>query len=272
IRDLEAFNSDWQERREIRSLLERTLKLFPFPSFPSVQEAFESVQQRLEKAVFSRIAVRTLCYQVVEKWDRIGRDLHERNWSDLRDPWQAALDAWREACGRAEEFHDELTRRRDACDSFLRWIASGQISAFALTEPSAGSDTARLVTRAVLRSVPIEEQAACSSLFAPVGATGPRILLDARRLEFQDCVARYRWSASAEPAVIHFDEYDYETDQVKRRFFECEGRKVYFDDIGQLRRRDDRLWYDYWEVTGGKMWITKGRFGRVVVLYARTRA
>jgi electron transfer flavoprotein-quinone oxidoreductase len=270
IRELEAFNTDWQERKEIQSLLERALKLFPFPSLPSIQEAFESIQHRLEKAVFFRIAVRTLCHQVVETWDRIGRALHERNWSGMRDPWQAALDAWREACGRAEEFHDELTRRRDACDLFLRWIANGQISAFALTEPSAGSDTARLVTRAALRSVPVEEQSNGSFLFVPLGTTEPRILLDARRMEFQDRVARYRWSASAEPAVIRFDEYDYETDQVKKRFFECEGRKVYFDDIGQLRRRDDRPWYDYWEVTGGKMWITNGRLVGVMCLYART--
>ncbi len=100
--------------------------------------------------------------------------------------------------------------------------------------------------------------------------TEPRILLDARRVEFRDRVPHYRWSASAEPAPIRFDEYDYETDQVKKRFFECEGRKIYFTDIAQLRRRDDRHWYDYWELTGGKMWITNGRLAGVMCLYART--
>ncbi|HEV2946811.1 MAG TPA: acyl-CoA dehydrogenase family protein [Gemmataceae bacterium] len=270
LRALETFIGDWQARKEIQSFLEPSLKLFVFPSLSPIQEAFQSIQHRLEKAVFSPIAVRTLCYHFLEEWNQAGRYLRERDWPGMRVHWQTALDAWREACGRAEEFHDELTRRRNACDLFLRWVASGHISAFALTEPSAGSDTARLTTRAILRSVPVEEQPDGYFQFVPFGMTEPRILLDARRVEFHDRAARYRWSASAEPAAIRFDEYDYETDHVKKRFFECEGRRVYFTDIAQLRRRDDRLWYDYWEITGGKMWITNGLLAGVMCLYART--
>src|SRR5438034_1206685 len=38
----------------------------------------------------------------------------------------------------------------------------------------------------------------------------------------------------------------------------------------QLREREGRLWYDYWELTGAKMWITNGRMAGVMCLYAKT--
>src|SRR5439155_21499124 len=136
---------------------------------------------------------------------------------------------WIDGCNRVKEYQGELTRRRQACDLFLQWVSSGQISAFALTEPSAGSDTVRLATRAKLRSVPVEEQADGSFRFIPAGAPSPsplpregegkseraggkehRVVLDAQRLEFRDRKPYYRWSG-AETVPLCFDEYDYET-------------------------------------------------------------
>src|SRR5262249_32853544 len=103
--------------------------------------------------------------------------------------------AWGDACGRAAELHAELGRRREAYDLFLRWVASGQISAFALTEPSAGSGTARVATRARLHSVPVEVEADGGLRVIPAGGKEPRYLLDARRLEF-----RWEGEAPAEPS------------------------------------------------------------------------
>jgi len=170
------------------------------------------------------------------------------------------------------DLKEELGRRREAADLFLRWVASGQISAFALTEPAAGSDTARVATRARLRQVPVEVEEDGVFRFVPVGGKEPRRLLDARRLEFgaKPQATCYRYADTAEPAVIHFDEYDYETDACKKRYFVADGRRVYFDDIAQLRERQGRLWYDYWELTGAKMWITNGRVMGIMVLYAKT--
>jgi electron transfer flavoprotein-quinone oxidoreductase len=173
------------------------------------------------------------------------------------------------------DFGEELSRRREAYDLFLRWVASGQISGFALTEPSAGSDTARVATRAHLRSVPVETRADGVLHFVPQGGKEIRYLLDARRLEFRATGdgprAFYRWSDTAEPALIHFDEYDYETDDPRRmRYYDHGSRRVYFTDIAQLRERDGRLWYDYWELSGAKMWITNGRIAGILCLYAKT--
>src|SRR5439155_803878 len=103
----------------------------------------------------------------------------------MRTRLEEALAAWRDGCGRAAEMLDELGRRRQACDLFLRWVAAGQISAFALTEPSAGSDTARVATRAKLRSVPVERESDGVYRFVPAGGKEPRILLDAKSLEFR---------------------------------------------------------------------------------------
>src|SRR5207302_2895393 len=105
--------------------------------------------------------------------------------------------------------------------------------------------------------------------------------LDARRLEFRSAAvdgraelrAFYRWSDTAEPALLHFEEYDYETDDPRRqRYYDHGGRRVHFTDVAQLRRRDGKLWYDYWELNGAKMWITNGRMCGILCLYAKTEA
>jgi alkylation response protein AidB-like acyl-CoA dehydrogenase len=103
--------------------------------------------------------------------------------------------------------------------------------------------------------------------FVPFGAKEPRRLIDARRLTFGGGA---KPQAAYGEDVIHFDEYDYETDVSKKRYFVRGGRRVYFDDIAQLRERDGKLWYAYWELTGAKMWITNGRVMGVMALYAKT--
>ena len=49
----------------------------------------------------------------------------------------------------------ELDRRAEAHKLFLRLISAGQISAFALTEPNAGSDSGGIQTRAELKRVEV---------------------------------------------------------------------------------------------------------------------
>jgi electron transfer flavoprotein alpha subunit len=40
--------------------------------------------------------------------------------------------------------------------------------------------------------------------------------------------------------------------------------------LAVLRDREGKLWYDYWELTGAKMWITNGRMAGIMALYAKT--
>jgi alkylation response protein AidB-like acyl-CoA dehydrogenase/flavin-dependent dehydrogenase/electron transfer flavoprotein alpha subunit/ferredoxin-like protein FixX len=198
-------------------------------------------------------------------------------WSKIKgdsdDParWQAAAEAWRAVGQRALELKSELELRQKACDLFLSWVACGQISAFALTEPGAGSDTARVATRAIRRSVPLRLLDEGLYEFRCAVDGKPRTLLDARRLVFQDRRAHYRWSDQSPPAEIFFDEYDYETDRPDAlRYFTRNGARTHFHDIAFIRVRAGQPCYDYWEMTGAKMWITNGRIAGLMALYAKT--
>lgn len=183
---------------------------------------------------------------------------------------ETARPAWRAGCAAVVDLHAELGRRLESCDLALRWIASGQISAFALTEPSAGSDTARVATRARLCQVPVEQDIGGAYRFTPAAGGGWRRVLDSRRLRFDPDGVFYQW-ADNQASRIRFDEYDYETDDPRRqRYYEANGERIYFTDIALLRERDGRLWYDYWELTGAKMWITNGRMCGIMALYAKT--
>jgi electron transfer flavoprotein-quinone oxidoreductase len=279
-KELAAFAADTATQNEVRERLRQLAALLESASGgPDATTAYQELQKKLQDSVLGKPILRVLAHCFVPLWQEAGRAGLAYDLAGMRARLREAETAWQEACGRTAELLDELTRRRQAADLFLRWVAAGQISAFALTEPSAGSDTARVATRARLRSVPVEDAGAGVYRFVPAGGKEPRILLDADRLEFrsaeQDGSAQprafYRWSDSAEPAAIRFDEYDYEMDDPHRmRYFERAGGKVQFTDIAQLRRREGSLWYDYWELNGAKMWITNGRVCGIMCLYAKT--
>lgn len=286
-KDVAPFVGDPALQKDITARLERLLYLVPYGNTKRIAKALQELQQRLDETVFARGALKALAHKFTAVWPRVVRAAQEPDIKPLADLVKQALVCWKDACDHAEEYHAELGRRREACDLFLRWVAAGQISGFALTEPSAGSDTARVATRARLRSVPVEREPDGVLRFVPFESNEPRYLLDARRLEFRavaggsapdsakapaaDLGAHYRWSDDAEPSLLHFDEYDYETDDPGRsRYYDHGGRRVHFTDIAQLRERDGKLWYDYWELTGAKMWITNGRIMGVMCLYAKT--
>src|SRR5262249_43632712 len=126
-------------------------------------------------------------------------------------------------------------------------------------------------TRARRRAVPVDRESDGAFRFVPWGQKDARYVLDAKRLEFRPDGVTYRWSDSAEPSRICFDEYDYETDDPRKtRYYQHGNRRIHFTDIAQLRERGGKLWYDYWEMTGAKMWITNGRMAGIFCLYAKT--
>ncbi|HYT90677.1 MAG TPA: acyl-CoA dehydrogenase family protein, partial [Gemmataceae bacterium] len=268
----------------MRDRLQKLLALFgsgpsssPIAAGALVDAAYREMQKRLEETVLGRPVLRVLAHRFLRAWQEAGKAGRAFDLAAMRTRLQEAIALWQEACGQAPTLLDEMKRRRQAADLFLRWVAAGQISAFALTEPSAGSDTARVATRARLQSVPVEREPDGVLRFVPAGAKEPRYLLDAARLEFRNVPghdgpsAFYRWSDNAEPAPIRFDEYDYETDDPRRmRYYDHGTRRVHFTDIAQLRERDGKLWYDYWELNGAKMWITNGRMCGIMALYAKT--
>src|SRR5439155_24725234 len=149
---------------------------------------------------------------------------------------------------RAQAVIAELDRRAEAAKLFLRLISAGQISAFALTEPSAGSDSGGIQTRASLRRVEVLTDAEGVKYF--MLGTERKSVLDA---------------GTVDAKKIDYSGYDYATSTGLRRY---EGRP--FHDIAQIRREAGREWYEYYELNGAKMWITNGHVAGVMCLYART--
>jgi alkylation response protein AidB-like acyl-CoA dehydrogenase/flavin-dependent dehydrogenase/electron transfer flavoprotein alpha subunit/electron transfer flavoprotein alpha/beta subunit/ferredoxin-like protein FixX len=269
--ELAAFLADPALVRGIQNRLEKLLRVAASANFRRLEQLSRELSHRLEEAISKPVVLRNPTQGFRQAWQEVERACEQLDMPALRTHLDQALDQWKAVRGRAEELRSELARRRDACDLFLRWIASGQISAFALTEPSAGSDTARVASRARPRSVPVTVEADGALRFVPAGGNELRYLLDASRLEFRNEGVYYRWSDVADAARIQFDEYDYETDDPQRtRYYNHGARRIHFTDIAQLRERDGRVWYDYWEVTGAKMWITNGRMAGVFSLYAKT--
>jgi alkylation response protein AidB-like acyl-CoA dehydrogenase/flavin-dependent dehydrogenase/electron transfer flavoprotein alpha subunit/ferredoxin-like protein FixX len=267
-----AFAADGALHREVARELETLATTASPTDLGRLTKAIDRLNPRLEKAVLNRAPLRALAHPFVGAWQEALQAARQFKAATVCADLKIAAVTWQDAVRYADEYHDELRRRGRACDLFLRWVASGQISAFALTEPSAGSDTARVATRARVCSVPVEDLGKGLYRFVPKNGKGPRFLLDAALLEFPSGVASYRWSPDADAAPIRFDEYDYETDDRSRtRYFERVGERIHFTDIAQLREREGRLWYDYWELTGSKMWITNGRMCGIMCLYAKTQ-
>lgn len=169
----------------------------------------------------------------------------------------------------------EYDRRERAGELFLRLIAAGYISAFALTEPTAGSDSGGVKTLARLQSRRVfrDPDGVLYFWLDEQGQRDRRNLVDADRIETDPAGRRilYRYDTSAEPAEIQHHEYDYDTDTADRmRFYMHGDRKVPFSDMAQVREGDDGPHYDFWVLNGAKMWVTNGRIAHCMALYART--
>lgn len=170
-----------------------------------------------------------------------------------------------------ERLRDEqsaLPLRQAAHERFLRFLATGQISAFALTEPAAGSDTGGIQTRAVLRTVPASPDSDGFYRFTPHGGDTPQILLDAQRLVFDARRVRYRL-ADGSLGALDDSGWDMPQNRGERRIV-TPSRRFIFHDIGTVQKRAGGFVYAYWEVTGNKMWITNGAVADRYSLYVQT--
>lgn len=169
---------------------------------------------------------------------------------------------------RLEAERAGLPARRQAHERFLRFLACGQISAFALTEPVAGSDTGAIETRAAWREVELKPDGRGLFPFVPHGAAEPRVLLDAARLVFDAGTPRYRL---ADGTLADLDDAGWNLARNDgERALRRGSERIAFHDIGGVVERDGRLYYQYYEVSGSKMWITNGSVADRYCLYTQT--
>lgn len=155
-----------------------------------------------------------------------------------------------------------LAPRAAAHERFLAALGAGEISAFALTEPSAGSDTGALQTHA------LRKRAALMALrpgFYRFEAEdrGERVLIDATRVQVQGRRLGYVLPDETWAPII-------QGARGAPRHVVVGGEPIVFHDIGRVVSEDGAAWYRYWEVTGAKMWITNGSIADRFCVYART--
>jgi electron transfer flavoprotein-quinone oxidoreductase len=165
---------------------------------------------------------------------------------------------------------DELPRRERFHKLFLRSLGHGGVSAFALTEPTAGSDSGGVKTMAKLTSSRLLPLADGRYVFRlnEQDEKSARYLLDADKIVFTERGIAYQ-APDGQAALIEFDRYDYATDQ-GIRYYQYQGKACEFHDIGQVRKSDAGLLYEYYTLTGAKMWITNGSIATQFALFAQT--
>ena len=200
-------------------------------------------------------------------------DLHKAGQAGMSFQLELMGELLLKASGKLEKFLtrvDELSKnfslRKEGVGFFLSMIASGQTSAFALTEPSAGSDTARVATRAELKEVEIKTENGVHS-FEIDGENKVLIALDQTR--YYQGTLQIRLQESEEWSDVMYDKYNWEDDS-GYRYFQRNGEEFKFSEFGNITERDGKKFYIYYELTGSKMWITNGRFAGLFALYAKT--
>ena len=160
----------------------------------------------------------------------------------------------------------EMTIRQPGVEFFLSQISAGQTSAFALTEPSAGSDTARVATRAVLKEVEVSEENG-HYRFKIDGEL--KTLITPQQCRFHNKHLQVRLTDEEGWSNVCYDKYNF-ADDTGYRYFNRGDEEFRFEDIASVRTKGDKLIYRYYELTGSKMWITNGRFAGIFSLYAKT--
>jgi electron transfer flavoprotein-quinone oxidoreductase len=165
---------------------------------------------------------------------------------------------------------DELPRRERCHKLFLRYLGHGGVSAFALTEPTAGSDSGGVKTTAKLTSLQLTplDDGRYSFYLNDKDETNIRYLIDADKIVFNDGGIAYR-TPDRQTAAIRYDRYDYAADQGVRTYF-YQGKECPFHDIGQVRNSNSGPVYEHYVLTGAKMWITNGSIATQFCLYAQT--
>jgi electron transfer flavoprotein-quinone oxidoreductase len=236
-----------------------------------VKAPFEELLGVAKKTLLSDKALKLVFGALSEALMDAGKAGLRRDLAGFRkglDQAAAALEGRLDAL-RAEAA--EIPARAAMHAFYLRLISSGRISAFALTEPSAGSDTARIRTRADRVEVEAQKDPLGFYVFTPEGGREPRNLFPIDRFVFDDGAMAFVASDGTKTPIVVRDFKDVgDEGPAKVRYVELGGRRVDVHDMGRVVERGGKTFFPYFRVNGAKMWITNGSVAGVMSLYART--
>ena len=236
---------------------------------PSAIKATIHALERLLKALFlgHGSALKYLARDVLLDFRDLVAVARTRDLDELDLKTKTLVRGFKRLSAALNEERALLPGRMLAHQHFLEFLAHGQISAFALTEPNAGSDTGGVATRARRVQVPVTQDALGLWRFSVEG--GSRVLLDERRLDFSGPVVMYRLLDETR-ARLDDSAWDRERQCGKRRLVLASGVSYEYDDIGIPTATDDGFIYDHYQLSGAKMWITNGSVADRYCLYAQT--
>jgi len=161
----------------------------------------------------------------------------------------------------------EIELQKAAHRRYLQGLSCGRVAAFALTEPTAGSDSGGVATHALEVEYEVQRDAR-GVLYFEVGGQR-RNLVDARRLRFAGGPIYYDYADGKSAEVRYTGPAD--VGPAPARIYDHDGEEVEFFDIAVVRERPDSTEYvAFYELTGAKMWITNGRVAHQFALYAKT--
>ena len=267
--ELEPLAKDEKRLGEIGSRISRIVASFRNPNPARIRKEYEAVMRLVDSRIRRTRVVKYLAANFLRAFYGAGLAGRRGDFGGFRTNLEKAADLFTNVMPDVRASLDELPRRERCHKLFLRMLGHKAISAFALTEPTAGSDSGGVKTTAALRSVPLTALPDGRYAFTPAAAPGTtRYLIDADRIVFTDAGMCCR-TPDGRDSAIRYDRYDYATDEGVR-YFEHAGTACEFHDIGQARLSDAGPVYEYYELTGAKMWITNASIATQFSLFAQT--
>ncbi|MDH5525867.1 MAG: acyl-CoA dehydrogenase family protein [Nitrospirota bacterium] len=260
--ELSAFASEPARLGDIQKGLDAIVKNLDRPDPGKLERDFKKLLDKVDGLRKTKV-VKYLAQNFLKAFYTAALAGQRRDFSAFADGLRQAQPLLAKLPETVRHALDELPRRERAHQFFLRGMSHGGVAAFALTEPTAGSDSGGVTTTGHLKSATVEPLPDGRFRFEIDG--NERFLLDADRIEFKDRSMLYKL-ADGTLAPVSTATYDYQTDQGVRTV-KIGGKDLPFHDIAQVREGNV---YEFYELTGAKMWITNGRVCTHLSMYVKT--
>jgi alkylation response protein AidB-like acyl-CoA dehydrogenase/electron transfer flavoprotein alpha subunit len=268
--ELAPLAEDEKKLGEIKERLGKIVATLGSPNPAWIKKEYEAVMQLVDKRIRKTRVVKYLGANFLRAFYGAGIAGKRGDFGGFIANLKQANELFDKVMPDVHAALAELPRRERCHKLFLRYLGHGAVSAFALTEPTAGSDSGGVKTTATLHAAKLQRlpDGRHSFVLSEGDAASVRYLIDADRIAFTDQGIAYR-TPDNEIAEIKYDAYDYGTDQGVR-YYRYQGNRCEFHDIGQVRQSDQGANYEFYLLTGAKMWITNGSIATQFCLYAQT--
>jgi hypothetical protein len=213
--DLQEFLSNESAIANLKSEIQKILSMVESPEALKVKKVFTVLGEKVKTEIGRKPMLRAIASEFLAHFMDAGRAGLRTDLVAFKSELQQSLATLNTLRPHAEAVIAELDRRAEAHKLFLKLISAGQISAFALTEPSAGSDSGGIQTRAELKRVEVLTDADGVRYFTLGGER--KNIIDAATIDL---------------SKIDYKKYDYKTDDpAKFRYYRHNGKRIAIHDI-----------------------------------------